>query len=63
MAPNRALMGARCPSPPLGHGRCFRRGALPPLTPFPCCRYIRCQKEVGKSFERHKLKRQDADAW
>lgn len=27
------------------------------------CRYIRCQKEVGKSFERHKLKRQDADAW
>ncbi|XP_063653098.1 nonsense-mediated mRNA decay factor SMG5 isoform X9 [Pan troglodytes] len=26
-------------------------------------RYIRCQKEVGKSFERHKLKRQDADAW
>nr|XP_056708770.1 nonsense-mediated mRNA decay factor SMG5 [Euleptes europaea] len=26
-------------------------------------RYIRCQKEVGKSFERHKLKRQDLDAW
>ncbi|XP_053464278.1 nonsense-mediated mRNA decay factor SMG5 isoform X1 [Nycticebus coucang] len=26
-------------------------------------RYIRCQKEAGKSFERHKLKRQDADAW
>lgn len=26
-------------------------------------RYIRCQKEMGKSFERHKLKRQDADAW
>ncbi|KAM5256604.1 nonsense-mediated mRNA decay factor SMG5 isoform 3-T3 [Ctenodactylus gundi] len=26
-------------------------------------RYIRCQKEVGKSFDRHKLKRQDADAW
>ncbi|XP_066218293.1 nonsense-mediated mRNA decay factor SMG5 isoform X1 [Saccopteryx leptura] len=26
-------------------------------------RYIRCQKEVGKSFERHKLKRQDAEAW
>lgn len=26
-------------------------------------RYIRCQKEVGKSFERHKLKKQDADAW
>ncbi|KAM9514950.1 nonsense-mediated mRNA decay factor SMG5 [Guaruba guarouba] len=26
-------------------------------------RYIRCQKEVGKSFERHKLKRQDVDAW
>uniref|UniRef100_A0A4X1VXX5 Nonsense-mediated mRNA decay factor n=1 Tax=Sus scrofa TaxID=9823 RepID=A0A4X1VXX5_PIG len=26
-------------------------------------RYIRCQKEVGKSFERHKLKRQDTDAW
>ncbi|ELW59858.1 Protein SMG5 [Tupaia chinensis] len=25
-------------------------------------RYIRCQKEVGKSLERHKLKRQDADA-
>ncbi|XP_050022388.1 nonsense-mediated mRNA decay factor SMG5 [Alexandromys fortis] len=26
-------------------------------------RYIRCQKEMGKSFERHKLKRQDTDAW
>ncbi|XP_054847117.1 nonsense-mediated mRNA decay factor SMG5 [Eublepharis macularius] len=26
-------------------------------------RYIRCQKEAGKSFERHKLKRQDLDAW
>ncbi|XP_036778400.2 nonsense-mediated mRNA decay factor SMG5 isoform X1 [Manis pentadactyla] len=26
-------------------------------------RYIRCQKEVGRSFERHKLKRQDGDAW
>ncbi|XP_068819505.1 nonsense-mediated mRNA decay factor SMG5 isoform X4 [Capricornis sumatraensis] len=26
-------------------------------------RYIRCQREAGKSFERHKLKRQDADAW
>ncbi|OXB52619.1 hypothetical protein ASZ78_003023 [Callipepla squamata] len=26
-------------------------------------RYIRCQRDVGKSFERHKLKRQDADAW
>ncbi|XP_073495387.1 nonsense-mediated mRNA decay factor SMG5 [Phyllobates terribilis] len=26
-------------------------------------RYIRCQKEAGKSFERNKLKRQDADAW
>ncbi|XP_051849755.1 nonsense-mediated mRNA decay factor SMG5 isoform X1 [Antechinus flavipes] len=26
-------------------------------------RYIRCQKELGKSFERHKLKRQDVDAW
>ncbi|NXE29872.1 SMG5 protein, partial [Ardeotis kori] len=26
-------------------------------------RYIRCQKDVGKSFERHKLKRQDVDAW
>ncbi|NXN32814.1 SMG5 protein, partial [Nycticryphes semicollaris] len=26
-------------------------------------RYIRCQKDVGKSFERHKLKRQDLDAW
>uniref|UniRef100_A0A8C4TXL4 Nonsense-mediated mRNA decay factor n=1 Tax=Falco tinnunculus TaxID=100819 RepID=A0A8C4TXL4_FALTI len=25
--------------------------------------YIRCQKDVGKSFERHKLKRQDLDAW
>ncbi|KAG2462079.1 SMG5 protein, partial [Polypterus senegalus] len=26
-------------------------------------RYIRCQKESGKSFERHKLKRDDIDAW
>ncbi|KAM4013664.1 nonsense-mediated mRNA decay factor SMG5 isoform 2-T2 [Anomaloglossus baeobatrachus] len=26
-------------------------------------RYIRCQKEAGKSFERNKLKRQDTDAW
>ncbi|NXE16464.1 SMG5 protein, partial [Lophotis ruficrista] len=26
-------------------------------------RYIRCQKDAGKSFERHKLKRQDVDAW
>nr|XP_033779748.1 protein SMG5 [Geotrypetes seraphini] len=26
-------------------------------------RYIRCQKDTGKSFERHKLKRQDLDAW
>ncbi|NXT78205.1 SMG5 protein, partial [Zapornia atra] len=26
-------------------------------------RYIRCQKDIGKSFERHKLKRQDLDAW
>ncbi|NXH18435.1 SMG5 protein, partial [Bucco capensis] len=26
-------------------------------------RYIRCQREVGKSLERHKLKRQDLDAW
>ncbi|XP_068108271.1 nonsense-mediated mRNA decay factor SMG5 isoform X2 [Hyperolius riggenbachi] len=26
-------------------------------------RYIRCQKEAGKSFERTKLKRQDVDAW
>ncbi|NXI46532.1 SMG5 protein, partial [Galbula dea] len=26
-------------------------------------RYIRCQRDVGKSFERHKLKRQDLDAW
>ncbi|NWI84373.1 SMG5 protein, partial [Pitta sordida] len=26
-------------------------------------RYIRCQKDAGKSFERHKLKRQDLDAW
>ncbi|XP_073179473.1 nonsense-mediated mRNA decay factor SMG5 isoform X2 [Lepidochelys kempii] len=26
-------------------------------------RYIRCQKDVGKNFERHKLKRQDLDAW
>ncbi|XP_053134220.1 nonsense-mediated mRNA decay factor SMG5 [Hemicordylus capensis] len=26
-------------------------------------RYIRCQKEAGKNFERHKLKRQDLDAW
>ncbi|XP_058863332.1 nonsense-mediated mRNA decay factor SMG5-like [Acipenser ruthenus] len=26
-------------------------------------RYIRCQRESGKSFERHKLKRQDSDAW
>ncbi|XP_043935749.1 protein SMG5 [Protopterus annectens] len=26
-------------------------------------RYIRCQKDGGKSFERHKLKRQDIDAW
>lgn len=26
-------------------------------------RYIRCQKEAGKSFERNKLKRQDIDAW
>ncbi|CAH2327213.1 SMG5 [Pelobates cultripes] len=26
-------------------------------------RYIRCQKDTGKSFERNKLKRQDTDAW
>ncbi|XP_075048836.1 nonsense-mediated mRNA decay factor SMG5 isoform X1 [Mixophyes fleayi] len=26
-------------------------------------RYIRCQKEAGKGFERNKLKRQDTDAW
>ncbi|XP_061839079.1 nonsense-mediated mRNA decay factor SMG5 isoform X1 [Nerophis lumbriciformis] len=26
-------------------------------------RYIRCQKESGRSFERDKLKRQDIDAW
>ncbi|XP_069040958.1 nonsense-mediated mRNA decay factor SMG5 isoform X2 [Lepisosteus oculatus] len=26
-------------------------------------RYIRCQRESGKSFERDKLKRQDIDAW
>lgn len=26
-------------------------------------RYIRCQKEAGKNFERHKLKGQDLDAW
>ncbi|XP_064416640.1 nonsense-mediated mRNA decay factor SMG5 isoform X2 [Latimeria chalumnae] len=26
-------------------------------------RYIRCQRDTGKSFERHKLKRQDIDAW
>ncbi|XP_049587392.1 nonsense-mediated mRNA decay factor SMG5 [Syngnathus scovelli] len=26
-------------------------------------RYIRCQKEAGRSFERDKLKRQDLDAW
>ncbi|KAM8920688.1 nonsense-mediated mRNA decay factor SMG5 [Pelodytes ibericus] len=26
-------------------------------------RYIRCQREAGKSFERSKLKRQDTDAW
>ncbi|XP_071970707.1 nonsense-mediated mRNA decay factor SMG5 isoform X3 [Engystomops pustulosus] len=26
-------------------------------------RYIRCQKEAGKIFERNKLKRQDTDAW
>ncbi|XP_051576008.1 nonsense-mediated mRNA decay factor SMG5-like [Myxocyprinus asiaticus] len=26
-------------------------------------RYIRCQKESGKSFERDKLKRQDMEAW
>uniref|UniRef100_A0A8C3SW02 Nonsense-mediated mRNA decay factor n=1 Tax=Chelydra serpentina TaxID=8475 RepID=A0A8C3SW02_CHESE len=26
-------------------------------------RYIRCQKDAGKNFERHKLKRQDLDAW
>lgn len=26
-------------------------------------RYLRCQKDAGKSFERHKLKRQDVDAW
>ncbi|KAM9294609.1 nonsense-mediated mRNA decay factor SMG5 [Gastrophryne carolinensis] len=26
-------------------------------------RYIRCQKDAGKSFERNKLKRQDVDAW
>ncbi|XP_061531305.1 nonsense-mediated mRNA decay factor SMG5 isoform X2 [Phycodurus eques] len=26
-------------------------------------RYIRCQKESGRSFERDKLKRQDLDAW
>uniref|UniRef100_A0A8C5N4W0 Nonsense-mediated mRNA decay factor n=1 Tax=Leptobrachium leishanense TaxID=445787 RepID=A0A8C5N4W0_9ANUR len=26
-------------------------------------RYIRCQRDNGKSFERNKLKRQDADAW
>uniref|UniRef100_A0A3Q3DWM4 Nonsense-mediated mRNA decay factor n=1 Tax=Hippocampus comes TaxID=109280 RepID=A0A3Q3DWM4_HIPCM len=28
-----------------------------------CCRYIRCQRESGRSFERDKLKRQDLDAW
>lgn len=27
------------------------------------CRYIRCQKESGRSFERDKLKRQDIEAW
>lgn len=26
-------------------------------------RYIRCQKETGRSFERDKLKRQDMEAW
>ncbi|MEE6509740.1 hypothetical protein FKM82_027623 [Ascaphus truei] len=26
-------------------------------------RYIRCQKDAGKVFERNKLKRQDSDAW
>ncbi|KAM4603240.1 nonsense-mediated mRNA decay factor SMG5 [Discoglossus pictus] len=26
-------------------------------------RYIRCQRDAGKSFERNKLKRQDKDAW
>ncbi|KAG8432059.1 hypothetical protein GDO86_019524 [Hymenochirus boettgeri] len=26
-------------------------------------RYIRCQKETGKSYEKNKLKRQDSDAW
>uniref|UniRef100_A0A672S5F0 Nonsense-mediated mRNA decay factor n=1 Tax=Sinocyclocheilus grahami TaxID=75366 RepID=A0A672S5F0_SINGR len=26
-------------------------------------RYIRCQKETGRSFERDKLKRQDIEAW
>ncbi|XP_062394729.1 nonsense-mediated mRNA decay factor SMG5 [Sardina pilchardus] len=26
-------------------------------------RYIRCQKEAGKSFDRDKLKRQDPEAW
>ncbi|XP_028282026.1 nonsense-mediated mRNA decay factor SMG5 [Parambassis ranga] len=26
-------------------------------------RYIRCQKELGRSFERDKLKRQDIEAW
>ncbi|XP_053560577.1 nonsense-mediated mRNA decay factor SMG5 isoform X2 [Bombina bombina] len=26
-------------------------------------RYIRCQRDVGKNFERNKLKRQDNDAW
>ncbi|XP_052434602.1 nonsense-mediated mRNA decay factor SMG5 [Carassius gibelio] len=26
-------------------------------------RYIRCQKEMGRSFERDKLKRQDIEAW
>ncbi|OCT69448.1 protein SMG5 [Xenopus laevis] len=26
-------------------------------------RYIRCQRETGKSYEKNKLKRQDTDAW
>ncbi|KAI5092443.1 protein SMG5, partial [Silurus meridionalis] len=32
-------------------------------SPCVCYRYIRCQKESGRSFERDKLKRQDIEAW
>lgn len=59
-----ARLSQNRPQPQASRG--FVRGALP-SHPCSCscvpCRYIRCQKEVGKSFERHKLKRQDPDAW